>query len=140
MRRFAFLGSALGLMLLSGCNETTVTVGYKLQAPVDLELYAESYFATVDMEGTEQMGTITAAYADLNYSSSGDTVKVKRKYVMDKSRGYLKNFMPSELAFRIKEVDLAAVDRVVTSLEGIDDGYDTLLTHIPMPEAGASNF
>ena len=126
--------AAFGLVLLSGCNESTVTVGYSLPAPVDLELYAESYYATMDMEGTEQMGTITAAYDDLDYSSSGDTLKVKRKYVMDKSRGYLKNFMPTELAFRIKEVNLTAVDRAVISLEGIDDGYDSLLAHIPMPE------
>jgi len=34
----------------------------------------------------------------------------------------------------VKEVDLAAVDREVTSIEGLSEGYDTLLAHIPMPE------
>ena len=68
--------AVFGLLLLSGCNDAPVTVSYKLSAPVDLELYAESYFATIDMNGEERMGTITAAYDDLNYSSSGDTVKV----------------------------------------------------------------
>jgi hypothetical protein len=59
---------------------------------------------------------------------------VQRLYRLNNSRGYLKNFMPSELAWRVKEVNLAAVDREVTSITGLDDGYDTLLAHIPMPE------
>ncbi|MCQ2060769.1 MAG: hypothetical protein MJY47_04185 [Fibrobacter sp.] len=120
--------------LLAGCGESEVTLNYKLSAPVTMELYAESYFATIDLNGEEQMGTITAAYADLEYSSAGDTTKVRRTYTIDKSRGYLKNYMPSELAWRIKEVDIAAVDRDVVSLTGLEDGYDSLLSKIPMPE------
>ena len=120
--------------MLSGCGESEVTVNYTLAAPVDVEVYTESYFATIDLKGEEQMGTITAAYVDLNYSTAGDTTKVQRLYRVNNSRGYLKNFMPSELAWRVKEVNLAAVDREVVSLTGLDDGYDTLLHHIPMPE------
>ena len=120
--------------MLSACGESEVSVDYKLSSPVKLELYAESYYATIDLKGDEKMGTITATYADLDYSSKGDTTFVKRTYTIDKSRGYLKNFMPTELAWRIKEVDLAAVDRNVTSLTGIDDGYDSLLVSIPMPD------
>ena len=119
--------------MLTACGESEVSVDYKLSAPVTLEMYTESYYATLDLKGEEKMGTITATYADLNYSSKGDTMFVKRNYVIDKSRGYLKNFMPTELAWRIKEVNIAAVDRNVTSLTGIDDGYDTLLAHVPMP-------
>ena len=119
--------------MLSACSESEVSVDYKLNEPVTLEMYTESYYSTLDLKGEEKMGTITATYADLNYSSKGDTTFVKRNYVIDKSRGYLKNFMPTELAWRIKEVNLAAVDRNVTNLTGIDDGYDTLLAHIPMP-------
>lgn len=135
MKKNFFLSfvSAISLLFLA-CGESEVMVNYQLSSPVDVELYAESYFATIDLKGEEQMGTITAAYADLNYSSKGDTTIVKRKYTIDKSRGYLKNFMPSELAWRIKSVDLAAVDRDVVSLTGIDDGYDSLLQRIPMPE------
>ncbi len=122
---------ALGLC---ACGEKEVTVNYNVASPVDIDLYVESYFATIDLKGEEKMGTITATYADLNYSTSGDTLVLKRKYVIDKSRGYLKNFMPSELAWRVKNVDLKAVDRNVLSIEGLEDGYDTLLAHIPMPE------
>lgn len=125
---------ACAAFLLLGCGESEVTLNYKLSAPVTMELYAESYFATIDLNGEEQMGTITAAYADLEYSSAGDTSKVRRTYTIDKSRGYLKNYMPSELAWRIKEVDIAAVDRDVVSLTGLEDGYDSLLAKIPMPE------
>lgn len=129
-----FLGLTCAVSLLASCGESEVTLNYKVSTPVNVELYAESYFATIDMKGEEQMGTITAAYADLNYSSIGDTIVVNRKYTIDKSRGYLKNFMPSELAWRIKEVGIKAVDREVVELAGIEDGYDTLLTHLPMPE------
>ena len=130
-----FLGVACAAaFVLSACGESEVTMNYALTEPVDIELYAESYFATIDMKGEEQMGTITGTYADLHYSSSGDTIVVKREYKIDKSRGYLKNFMPSELAWRIKDVTTKALDRNVVGLEGIDGGYDSLLVHIPMPE------
>lgn len=129
-----FLGLAMAAGLLASCGESEITVNYKIATPVDVELYAESYYATIDMKGEEQMGTITAAYVDLNYSSVGDTTVVKRKYTIDKSRGYLKNFMPSELVWRVKEVDTKAVDREVVDISGLEDGYDTLLAHIPMPE------
>lgn len=119
---------------LSACGESELTINYKLSSPVTVEVYAESYFATIDLKGEEQMGTITAAYVDLNYSSAGDTTLLKRKYTIDKSRGYLKNYMPSELAWRVKEVDLAAIDREVVRLEGLEEGYDSLLARTPMPE------
>ena len=121
-------------LVLGGCGESKVNVNYKVSAPVLVELYAEGYFSTIDLKGEEKMGTVTAAYANLTYSSVGDTLKVHRDYVMDKSRGYLKNFMPSELAWRVKSVDMAAIDREVKSVEGLDDGYDSLLARIPMPE------
>ena len=127
------LGMSLSAIFV-GCGESEVTLNYKLAQPVDVEVYTESYFATIDLKGDEQMGTITAAYVDLNYSTSGDTTKVKRNYRVNNSRGYLKNFMPSELAWRVKEVDLAAIDRDVIAIDGLDEGYDTLLAHIPMPE------
>ncbi len=121
-------------LVLGGCGESKVNVQYKLSAPVKLELYTEGYFATIDLKGEEKMGTVTAAYTNLTYSSAGDTLKVHRDYVMNKSRGYLKNFMPSELAWRVKSVDMTAIDREVKNIEGLDDGYDSLLARIPMPE------
>ena len=120
--------------ILGGCGESKVNVSYKVDDPVTVELYAEGYFSTIDLKGDEKMGTVTAAYANLTYSNSGDTLKVHRDYVMDKSRGYLKNYMPSELAWRVKSVDMTAIDREVKSVDGLDNGYDSLLARIPMPE------
>lgn len=124
----------ISFLAFSGCGESEVTVNYTLSEPVDVDVYTESYFATIDLKGEEKMGTITAAYVDLNYSTAGDTTKLKRLFRVNNSRGYLKNFMPSELAWRVKEVDLAAIDREVVSLTGLDEGYDTLLAQLPMPE------
>ena len=121
-------------LILGGCGESKVNVNYKVSAPVDVELYAEGYFSTIDLKGDEKMGTVTAAYANLTYSNVGDTLKVHREYVMDKSRGYLKNYMPSELAWRVKSVDMTAIDRDVKTVDGLESGYDSLLARIPMPE------
>ncbi len=134
MRKNFLYGLCCLALLFAGCGEEKVTMNYSISTPVDVELYAESYFATIDMAGEEKMGTITAAYVDMNYSSAGDTIKVKREYKIDKSRGYLKNFMPSELVWRIKNVNTTAIDREVLGIDGLDDGYDSLLTRIPMPE------
>ena len=130
---FKILPALCGALCLCACNES-VNVNYSLAEPVEVELYAEGYFSTIDLKGEEKMGTVTAAYANLTYSSKGDTLKVRRDYVMDKSRGYLKNYMPSELAWRVNSVDMVAVDREVKSIDGLDDGYDSLLARIPMPE------
>ena len=55
------LGMSLSAIFV-GCGESEVTLNYKLAQPVDVEVYTESYFATIDLKGDEQMGTITAAY------------------------------------------------------------------------------
>lgn len=128
---------ALGLcaaLALCACNDTNVVVGYDLKAPVDVEFCTQTYFATYDLEGEEQMGTITKTFGVLNYSKVGDTIKVNRKYSIDASQGYLKNYMPSELAWRVKDVNMSAVDRSVTSIEGLTDGYDSLVNSMPMPK------
>ena len=121
-------------LVLGGCGESKIDVQYKLPEPVLVELYTEGYFSTIDLKGDEKVGTRTAAYATLAYSNVGDTLKLHREYVMDKSQGYLKNYMPSELAWRVKSVDMTAVDREVKNVEGLDAGYDSLLARIPMPE------
>ncbi|MCF0223465.1 MAG: hypothetical protein HUK20_04285 [Fibrobacter sp.] len=122
------------IFALSACDNEQVTMNYSLSEPIDVELYSEGYFSTYDLENVEQMGTITAAYVDLHYSSDGENLKLKRNYIIDKSRGYLKNYMPSELVWRIKEVETIAHDQEVKSISGLEDGYDTLVSHIPMPE------
>ncbi|MCQ2109307.1 MAG: hypothetical protein MJZ05_11165 [Fibrobacter sp.] len=119
---------------LCACNDSDVTVSYDLKAPVDVEICVQSFIATYDMEGEERMGTITKTFGVLNYSKAGDTIKVNRKYSIDASQGYLKNFMPSELAWRVEEVNMSAVDRNVLSIEGLNEGYDSLVNKIPMPK------
>lgn len=128
-----FLLTGACALAVVACNSGEVEVNYKLDAPVELELFSEGYFSTYDLEGEERVGTITGAFNKVTYESKGDTVFVDRSYVINRSRGYLKNFMPSELVWRIKNVKMSAVDRSVLNIEGLDDGYDTLLASIPMP-------
>ena len=111
--------------MLCACGESEVSVDYKLNTPVTLELYTESYYATLDLKGEEKMGTITATYADVNYSMNGDTMFVKRNYVIDKSRGYLKNFI-----LFIKTTNYSLT--IVSSFEAITPfSDDTSTTTVP---------
>lgn len=126
------LGAACAAFALTACNDYA-NVSYDLKTPVDVEVYAEGYFSTYDLNDEEQVGTITGAYVNLHYSEDGDSLKLDRHYIIDKSRGYLKNYMPTELALRVKDVSLTAVDRNVVRVDGLYDGYDSLVAHIPMP-------
>ncbi len=131
MKKLLFaLGAAA---LLTACGDEDTTISYKLEKPVDMSLYSEGYYATIDLEGIERMGTITATYMNVEFSSSGDTIKQKRTYEIDKSRGYLKNYMPSELAWRIGSVEVAGIDREVKEIKGLDK-YDSLVKALPMPK------
>ncbi len=131
LRTVIGLGAAL---LLCSCDKDRLTINYQLSQPVDVELYAEGYFSTLDLKGEEQVGTITKTYVDLRYESAGDTLKMSHKFVGNNSAGYLKHSMPQELAWRIAEVKMTALDRDVIQLEGYDDGYDSVVTHLPIPE------
>lgn len=131
MKKYLLMGACA--LALSSCGDELVEVNYKVESPVELELFSEGYFSTYDLEGEERIGTITGAFNNVTYESKGDTILVNRDYVINRSRGYLKNFMPSELVWRIKNVKMAAVDREVTKIEGLEDGYDTLLNATPMP-------
>ncbi|MCF0220659.1 MAG: hypothetical protein HUK19_00045 [Fibrobacter sp.] len=123
-----------GLVALCGCDDSSIAVSYELKSPVDVEICTQTYIATYDLEDEERMGTITKTFAVLNYSKVGDTIKVNRKYSIDDSKGYLKNYMPTELAWRVKEVNLSAVDRNVTLIAGLNEGYDSLVNATPMPK------
>lgn len=131
--RSIFLFSTLGIALCA-CQAEKVNISYSLSSPILLELYSEGYFATIDLEGVERMGTITATYSNVEFSNRGDTLYSVRRYEIDKSRGYLKNYMPSELSFRAAKVSLSALDREVLSIEGLESGYDSLVHALPMPE------
>ncbi len=120
------------LSVLWGCN-SDVVIHYQLPQPVVLDLYAESYFSTIDLEGVEQVGTITATYLELEYASKADTLQMTRRFEIDKSRGYLKNSYPPELSWRIPEVTVKALDQRVLVTEGFEN-YDSTVAQIPMPE------
>ncbi|NLO24162.1 MAG: hypothetical protein GX116_07535 [Fibrobacter sp.] len=119
------------LFVLLACK-SEVEVNYKLNEPVVRDMYTEGYYATIDLEGEERIGTITAVYTKLNYKSNGDTLELTRHFEIDKSKGYLKNYMPSELLWRIREVSLKAIDREVLQTTGFNL-YDTLLHSLSMP-------
>lgn len=131
LRSLLGLGAAL---LFCSCDKDTVTINYTLDKPVDLELYTEGYFSTLDLKGEERIGTVTATYVDLHYSQDKDSLKVSRKFSANNSRGYLKHSMPSELAWRVKNVDLTALDRDVIHIEGYEEGYDSVVARLPIPE------
>ena len=133
MKLRAFLGLGAAFLLCS-CDPDTITINYDLAEPVDVSLYTEGYFSTLDLKGEEHLGTVTAAYVDLRYSKDGDSVKVDRKFKGERSRGYLKHSMPSELAWRISEVSLSAIDDRVHRLDGYDEGYDSVVTHLRLAE------
>ncbi|MCQ2097681.1 MAG: hypothetical protein MJY87_07040 [Fibrobacter sp.] len=131
MRALLCLGAAL---LLCSCDPSSITINYNLTEPVDVSLYTEGYFSTLDLNGEERLGTVTATYVDLHYSQDGDSLKVDRKYKGHRSRGYLKHSMPSELAWRISNVSLAAIDDHVKRLDGYDEGYDSVVTNLLLAE------
>lgn len=131
MKKLLLAAGAAALFI--GCSGEDTVITYNLEKPVVRELYSEGYYATIDLEGVERMGTITATYMNVEFSSSGDTIKWKRNYEIDKSRGYLKNYMPSELAWRIGSVEVDGIDREVKEIRGLDK-YDSLVKALPMPK------
>ncbi|MDR1759564.1 MAG: hypothetical protein LBR60_03450 [Fibrobacter sp.] len=120
------------LLALWGCK-SDVVIHYQLPQPVVLDLYAESYYSTIDLEGVERVGTIAASYVELEYASKGDTLQMTRRFEIDKSRGYLKNSLPLELSWRIPEVTVKALGQRVLTAEGFEN-YDSTVAQIPMPE------
>lgn len=132
MKKFKWLLCAFPL-LFAACD-SQVEVSYQLPNPVKQNLYVEGYFSTLDLQGEERIGTITATYVETEHSSLGDTLLFNRKYEIDKSRGYLKNYMPSELAWRVKSLSMKAVDREVLEVNGLKEGYDSVVHSLPMPE------
>lgn len=121
----------VGVFVLFGCS-SNVEINYELKEPAVFNLYTEAYYATMDLKGEERIGTVTAGYTKLTYSSKADTLYLNRVFEIDKSRGYLKNYMPSELLWRIREIDMVALDRRVIEIKGFEL-YDTLLQSISMP-------
>ena len=118
---------------LLSCTPSEDEVNYHLNSPVSVEVYTEGVYATIDLKGVEQVGTMAAAYLNLSYASAGDTLHLNRKFEIDKSRGYLKNSFPSELQWRLPEVSVTAVGQRVLSADGFQH-FDSLLYRIPMPE------
>ena len=49
MNKIKFLSGMFVAAMLSACGESDVSVDYKLNDPVTLELYTESYYATLDL-------------------------------------------------------------------------------------------
>lgn len=134
-RNSIFAGIAFGLCAtLMGCGDFPVTMNYTVSEPIKLDVIVESYITTLDEKGEEHVGTHTLTNVKMNYSGAGDTVKVHRDYSIDNSSGYLKNYMPSALAWRAKSVDFKGVDRRVFDIEGLNEGYDSLVNRLPMPK------
>lgn len=133
MKKMKLPIAACSLALIGACS-SEVEVKYNLPKPVGVELYTESTYSTIDLAGTERVGTIIADYVHLDYSQSGDTLVIRRNFEIDKSRGYLKNSHPAELQWRLPEVITKGVRERVVETSGFAGGYDSLLHRMPMPK------
>ena len=109
-----------------------VEVNYRLSKNVPVELYVESTYSTIDLNGIERVGTIVADYVHLDYSQKGDTLIIQRNFEIYKLLGYLKNSHPAELQWRLPQVVTKGIAERTVAVEGFDE-YDSLLYRIPMP-------
>lgn len=63
---------------LLSCTPSEDEINYHLNSPVAVEVYTEGVYATIDLKGVEQVGTMAAAYLNLSYASAGDTLHLNR--------------------------------------------------------------
>lgn len=93
--RFALL---VPLLLLS-CSRS-VEIQYNFSEPVEYQVFREGYYSTQNREG-EVVGTIARWWSTEKLIPSGAGAVWSRKYDMQKSEGYHRHSMPSELLTRL---------------------------------------
>ncbi len=119
--------------LISCTGEKTVTIAYNLAAPVKVDIFAQSHYATMDGE-LEQIGTITKIYFTNEYSQDGDMLYLNRAYVSDASEGYLKKSYPGELAYRTPNLKLTAQGLRVNDINGYENFDSAVVAKISIPD------
>jgi len=131
--QFSILNSQLALVLayfLTSCsNEKSVTMNYNLDEPVKVEVFSQSYYATLDGEH-EQVGTVARMYFTNEYSRKG----LNRTFVADRSEGYLKKSYPGELAYRTPKLEIITQDQKITDIIGYEDFDSAVVAKITIPD------
>jgi hypothetical protein len=120
-------------LAVSCVGKKTATVSYDLKNLVKANVFSQSYYATMD-GNYEQVGTITALYFTNEYSQSNDTLYLRRTFVGDASKGYLKKSYPGELAWRVPNLELLAIDNRVVDIKGYENFDSTVVAKITIPD------
>ncbi len=118
--------------LISCVGEKSVNIVYTLDAPVKIDVFAQSYYATMDGD-IEQIGTVTKVYFINEYSSNGDTLYLSRTFASDASEGYLKKSYPGELAYRTP-IKLIAKGQRVMDIIGYENFDSAVVAKISIPD------
>ncbi|MDR1812594.1 MAG: hypothetical protein LBQ87_07190 [Candidatus Fibromonas sp.] len=122
----------LSFFLISCVGEKSVTITYALDAPVKTDVFAHSYYATMDGD-IEQIGTVIKMYFTNEYSNSGDTLYLNRTFASDASEGYLKKSYPGELAYRTP-LKLVAKGQKVMDIIGYENFDSAVVAKISIPD------
>jgi hypothetical protein len=119
--------------LISCVGKKSVTITYDLNDAVKTDIFAQSYYATMDGE-YEQVGTITKIYFTNEYSQNGDTLFLNRTFISDASEGYLKKSYPGELAYRTPNLKLIAKNLKLVDIIGYENFDSAVVAKISIPD------
>ncbi len=131
MRQFFWI--ILSLALLLSCQPDSVTVQYPEGSKILSMNHSGSYSTRVGQNG-EAVGTMTSTFCKVTFSKEGNKNQVERISVLDRSKGYHKNSMPFDLAYRIPQVTLVAENGHVNSILGNEHFIDRVVNNLPVKE------
>jgi hypothetical protein len=121
------------VLFLASCEEKNVEVSYNLSAPIQIEIFSQSFYSTMDGE-IEQTGTATAITFINEYSQDGDMLHLSRTFVSDASKGYLKKSYPTELALRTPKLELSAKGLEIANIKGYENFDSAVVAKIHIPD------
>jgi hypothetical protein len=120
-------------LFLASCEERGVEVNYNIPAPIQVKIFSQSFYSTMDGE-YEQTGTATAITFINEYNQDGDMLHLNRTFVSDASKGYLKKSYPTELALRTPKLEFFAKGLEITNIKGYENFDSTVMAKIQIPD------
>jgi hypothetical protein len=120
-------------LFLSSCGERSVEVNYNLSVPIQVEVFSQSFFSTMDGE-YEQTGTATAITFINEYSQDGDKLHLNRIFASDASKKKKKKSYPSELALRTPKLEFSAKGSEITNIKGYENFDSVVVAKIHIPD------
>lgn len=121
---------ALGLLACSG--KSTVEIRYRLDKPVEREVFRNGFFATMDGE-VEKMGTITGTFGKVRWWQEGEMLHFSRDFVFDRSLGYHKSSMPIELSWRLP-LGIQAKGKQIHGISGHEHFEKRVVDNLALPD------